>query len=43
MESAVALCDAYYLTLGWIYRGDLRGLRHETAVAILALSQTGTA
>ena len=43
MESAVALCDAHYLTLGWIYRGDMRGLRHETAVAILALSQTGTA
>ena len=42
MESALALCDAYHLTLGWIYRGDLRGLRHETAVAILALSQ-GTA
>jgi transcriptional regulator with XRE-family HTH domain len=39
MESAMALCDAYHLTLGWIYRGDLRGLRSETAAAIVALSQ----
>jgi hypothetical protein len=37
----MALCDAYHLPLGWIYRGDLRSLRHETAVAILALSQSG--
>ncbi len=41
IEFAMALCDAYHLTLGWIYRGDLRSLRHETAVAILALSQSG--
>ena len=41
MESAMALCDAYHLTLDWIYRGDLRGLRHETAAAILALSRVG--
>jgi transcriptional regulator with XRE-family HTH domain len=41
MQSAMALCDAYHLTLGWIYRGDMRGLRHETAVVILALCQSG--
>ena len=36
-ERATALCDAYHLTLDWIYLGDMRGLRHETATAILAL------
>jgi transcriptional regulator with XRE-family HTH domain len=37
IESATALCDTYHLTLDWIYLGDMRGLRHETATAILAL------
>jgi DNA-binding XRE family transcriptional regulator len=37
IENAIALCDAYDLTLDWIYRGDPSGLRYETADAIKAL------
>ena len=36
-QSALAPCDAFDLTLDWIYSGDMRGLRHETAMAIKAL------
>lgn len=39
IENAMALCDAYNLTLDWIYRGDSSGLRYETADAIKALRQ----
>lgn len=37
LASAIALCDAYHLTLDWIYRGDPSGLRYEMAAAISAL------
>lgn len=37
IESAIALCDAYDLTLDWIYRGDPSGLRYDTADALKAL------
>jgi transcriptional regulator with XRE-family HTH domain len=39
LESAHRLCDAYFLTLDWIYRGDPSGLRYEMADAIKALRQ----
>lgn len=39
LEKAIALCDAYDLTLDWIYRGDPSGLRYETADAIKALKK----
>jgi transcriptional regulator with XRE-family HTH domain len=29
VENAIALCDAYDLTLDWIYRGDPSGLRYD--------------
>jgi transcriptional regulator with XRE-family HTH domain len=29
VENAVALCEAYDLTLDWIYRGDPSGLRYD--------------
>lgn len=34
---AIALCETYHLTLDWIYRGDISGLRYEMAAAIKAL------
>ena len=37
IENAIALCDAFDLTLDWIYRGDPSGLRYGTADAIKAL------
>ena len=37
LENAIALCDAYDLTLDWIYRGDPSGLRYDTADAIKSL------
>lgn len=37
IENAIALCNAYNVTLDWIYRGDLSGLPHGTANAIRAL------
>jgi transcriptional regulator with XRE-family HTH domain len=39
LEKAIALCDAYDLTLDWIYRGDPSGLRYDIADAIKALKQ----
>jgi transcriptional regulator with XRE-family HTH domain len=39
VEHAIALCDAYNLTLDWIYRGDPSGLPYETADAIKTLRQ----
>lgn len=42
LENAIALCEAYDLTLDWIYRGDPSGLRYETADAIKALKQART-
>lgn len=41
-ESAVALCEAYDLTLDWIIRGDPSGLRYELADAIKALRAART-
>lgn len=37
IDNAIALCDAYALTLDWIFRGDLSGLEYRTANAIKAL------
>ena len=37
LDKANALCDAYDLTLDWIYRGDPSGLRYQLAEAIKAL------
>jgi transcriptional regulator with XRE-family HTH domain len=37
LDQAHALCDAYELTLDWIYRGDPSGLRYQLADAIKAL------
>ncbi len=37
LDRANALCDAYQLTLDWIYRGDPSGLRYQLAEAIKAL------
>lgn len=42
IENAIALCDAYDLTLDWIYRGDPSGLRYDTADAIKALKLART-
>lgn len=39
IENAIALRQAYNLTLDWIYVGDPSGLRYETADAIKALRQ----
>lgn len=33
-RAAIAICDAYLLTLDWIYRGDPSGLRYDVAAAI---------
>jgi len=41
-EKAIALCEAYDLTLDWIYRGDPSGLRYQTADAIKALRTART-
>ena len=37
LEMALALKDAYQLSLDWIYDGDNANLRHELAEAIKAL------
>ena len=37
LDRAHALCDAYQLTLDWVYRGDPSGLRYQLAEAIKAL------
>lgn len=42
IENAIALCEAYDLTLDWIYRGDPSGLRYNTADAIKAMKQART-
>jgi transcriptional regulator with XRE-family HTH domain len=39
IESAIALCETYHLTLDWIYRGDPSGLRYDTAEAVKAIRQ----
>ena len=38
IDHANALCDAYKLTLDWIYRGDPSGLPYAMADAIKALT-----
>jgi transcriptional regulator with XRE-family HTH domain len=38
IEAAQALCDAYHLTLDWIYRGDVSGLSYKMASTIHALA-----
>jgi transcriptional regulator with XRE-family HTH domain len=42
IENAIALCEAWTLTLDWIYRGDQSGLRYDTAEAIKAIRQART-
>lgn len=37
IRTALLLCDAYDLTLDWIYRGDPSNLRYNLAEAIQAL------
>lgn len=37
LDRAHALCDAYAITMDWIYRGDPSSLRYELASAIKAL------
>jgi transcriptional regulator with XRE-family HTH domain len=37
LDRAHAICDAYQLTLDWVYRGDPSGLRYHLADAIKAL------
>lgn len=37
LENAIALCDAYNLTLDWVYRGDPSSLQYSLADAIRAL------
>jgi transcriptional regulator with XRE-family HTH domain len=37
VDGALALRDAYQITLDWIYSGDPSGLRYDTAAAIDAL------
>jgi transcriptional regulator with XRE-family HTH domain len=39
LEAGHALCDAYNLTLDWIYRDDQSGLKYELADAIRVLRQ----
>lgn len=41
ISHAHRLCDAFELTMDWIYRGDPSGLRHATAEAIKALRAHG--
>lgn len=42
IENAISLCEAYDITLEWIYRGDMRGLRHGLAEEIKKLSKEGS-
>ena len=37
VDNAIALAEAYSLTLDWIYRGDPSGLRYDLASAIKAV------
>lgn len=37
LEVAHKLCDAYRITLDWIFRGDFGSLRHDTARALEAM------
>jgi transcriptional regulator with XRE-family HTH domain len=37
LANAIRLCEAYDLTLDWIYRGDPSGLRYDMAEAIKAV------
>lgn len=39
IELGIALCEAWTLTLDWIYRGDNSGLKYDLADAIKALRQ----
>lgn len=42
LENAVALCEAFDLTLDWIYRGDPSGLRYQMADALKAIRSART-
>ena len=42
VEHAHKLCDHYHLTLDWIYRGDISGLKYQTVEAIRALRTART-
>jgi DNA-binding XRE family transcriptional regulator len=37
LAQAIKLCDAYELTLDWIYRGDPSGLKYNLAEQIIVL------
>ncbi len=39
VENAIALCETYGITLDWIYRGDLSGLRFDMATATKTLAR----
>ena len=39
LDNALRLCEAYNLTLDWIYRGDPSGLSYKMADAIKAIRQ----
>ena len=41
IETADALCDAYNLTLDWIFRGDNANIPHALAEGIKALRKSG--
>lgn len=43
IRTALLLCDAYDLTLDWIYRGDPSNLRYNLAEAIKALRKLSEA
>ena len=36
VENAIAICEAFHLTLDWLYRGDPSGLRYDLADQIKA-------
>jgi transcriptional regulator with XRE-family HTH domain len=42
LQNAIALCEAYDLTLDWIYRGDVSGLPYKLVDAIMALEKART-
>lgn len=36
LDAAIALCDAFGVTLDWIYLGDVSGIPHELALKLAA-------
>ena len=41
VDQAIEVCDATRVSLDWIYRGMLAGVRHELAMAIQQLQLQG--